>query len=119
MPTRAPRICSCGKTVPSGALCACQEMRAKQRKARFDAKRPSARERGYDAEWQRESRSFLSVYNSCRRCGQRATLVDHIKPHRGDKILFWDRSNWQALCVPCHSSWKQSQERRPNKETSK
>jgi 5-methylcytosine-specific restriction protein A len=33
----------------------------------------------------------------------RATDVDHIKPHRGDKKLFWDTSNWQALCHSHHS----------------
>jgi 5-methylcytosine-specific restriction endonuclease McrA len=32
----------------------------------------------------------------------KATVVDHIKPHRGDKILFWDQSNWQPLCKKCH-----------------
>ena len=31
------------------------------------------------------------------------TDVDHIKPHRGDLKLFWDRSNWQALCHRHHS----------------
>jgi 5-methylcytosine-specific restriction endonuclease McrA len=38
--------------------------------------------------------------------------VDHITPHRGDLKLFWQRSNWQALCTPCHSGRKQSQEKR-------
>lgn len=32
----------------------------------------------------------------------RATVVDHIKPHRGDQRLFWDEDNWQALCKECH-----------------
>lgn len=27
-----------------------------------------------------------------------ARVVDHITPHRGDVALFWDESNWQALC---------------------
>jgi 5-methylcytosine-specific restriction protein A len=27
-----------------------------------------------------------------------ADVVDHIKPHRGDRALFWDPINWQALC---------------------
>jgi len=31
-----------------------------------------------------------------------ATIVDHIKPHRGDMVMFWDSSNWQPLCKPCH-----------------
>ena len=33
-----------------------------------------------------------------------ATVVDHVIPHKGDKALFWDTSNWQAMCAPCHSS---------------
>jgi 5-methylcytosine-specific restriction protein A len=31
-----------------------------------------------------------------------ATVIDHITPHRGDRALFWQSSNWQALCKPCH-----------------
>ncbi|WP_342635709.1 HNH endonuclease signature motif containing protein [Rhizobium deserti] len=58
----------------------------------------------------------MAVYPSCRRCGQRAALVDHIEPHRGDQELFWRRTNWQPLCTPCHSSAKQSAERRDQKE---
>jgi 5-methylcytosine-specific restriction protein A len=33
-----------------------------------------------------------------------ATEVDHKVPHRGDQDLFWDTSNWQSLCKPCHSA---------------
>ena len=33
-----------------------------------------------------------------------STTVDHIVPHKGDRTLFWDRTNWQALCKPCHDS---------------
>jgi 5-methylcytosine-specific restriction protein A len=32
-----------------------------------------------------------------------ANVVDHIVDHRGDTKLFWDTSNWQPLCKPCHS----------------
>jgi 5-methylcytosine-specific restriction endonuclease McrA len=35
-----------------------------------------------------------------------ATVVDHIKPHRGDMVLFWDEANWQPLCANHHSSDK-------------
>ncbi|WP_415405336.1 HNH endonuclease [Tateyamaria sp. SN3-11] len=45
-------------------------------------------------------------------CGQRATLVDHITPHKGDTNLFWDRTNWQPLCITCHSKFKQRLERK-------
>lgn len=30
-------------------------------------------------------------------------VVDHIKPHRGDQKLFWDRRNWQPLCEHHHN----------------
>lgn len=45
----------------------------------------------------------------CRYCKQqgritRATVVDHIKPHRGDESLIWDWGNLQSLCKPCHDS---------------
>ena len=67
----------------------------------------SASERGYGRAWQKESRRFLLEHPLCVRCASegryvKATVVDHIVPHRGDPVLFWDRSNWQALCKPCH-----------------
>ncbi len=30
------------------------------------------------------------------------TVVDHIKPHRGDLDLFWDTTNWQTVCLSYH-----------------
>jgi 5-methylcytosine-specific restriction endonuclease McrA len=42
---------------------------------------------------------------------QAATVVDHKRPHHGDKALFWDVSNWQALCAPCHNRDKQFMEK--------
>ena len=36
--------------------------------------------------------------------GQQMAVVDHIIPHKGDKVLFWDRSNWQPLCKTCHDT---------------
>ncbi|WP_132805430.1 HNH endonuclease signature motif containing protein [Tepidamorphus gemmatus] len=113
MPVRAPRICGCGHAVPSGARCACQLRRDAERKARHDAHRPTARQRGYDSKWDRERAAFLAAHPTCQRdgCTAPATVVDHITPHRGDMRLFWRRSNWQALCAPCHSRWKQARER--------
>lgn len=112
MPMKAPRICSCGKVVPAGVQCSCQKAQDKARKAAHDKRRPSARERGYTAEWDKARAEYLLAYPSCKRCGARATLVDHVTPHKGNQTLFWDRRNWQALCTPCHSGAKQSEERR-------
>ena len=67
----------------------------------------SAGKRGYGSRWQRESKQFLQSHPLCAECMKqgrytKATVVDHIKPHRGDPKLFWDRTNWQSLCKPCH-----------------
>ena len=66
-----------------------------------------AKARGYDSRWQRERLAFLAAHPLCVECQKRgvytkATVVDHIIPHRGDRVLFWDRDNWQALCKQCH-----------------
>lgn len=33
---------------------------------------------------------------------QAASIVDHVMPHKQDKTLFWDSTNWQSLCKDCH-----------------
>lgn len=76
--------------------------------------RRSAQQRGYDARWQKERASFLATHPWCAMqgegCTRIATVVDHIQPHRGDRLLFWDMSNWQPLCAHCHSKHKQALE---------
>lgn len=49
----------------------------------------------------------------CYQAGQRvmATVVDHITPHKGDPVLFWNSQNWQSLCPTHHNAAKQKQER--------
>lgn len=68
-------------------------------------------------EWQAIRRRRFAVEPHCRFCaasGQisRAASCDHIKPHRGDRSLFFDFNNTQSLCRRCHDSTKQKQERR-------
>ena len=56
----------------------------------------------------------------CRECaaaGRRtpATVVDHVKPHRGDWSLFTDETNLQSLCKFHHdrkTAMEQAQDRR-------
>ncbi|MFC0217820.1 HNH endonuclease [Pseudochelatococcus lubricantis] len=103
------RLCSCGRyAVSRGESCPCRPAQ----KAEADARRPNARERGYDSAWDKARASYLASHPTCIRCGAPATVVDHVIPHRGDRALFWNKVNWQQLCVQCHSGWKQSQERR-------
>ncbi|MFW2541521.1 HNH endonuclease [Primorskyibacter sp. 2E107] len=51
----------------------------------------------------------------CRLCPpfsrQRATIADHIVPHREDHALFWF-GELQSLCKSCHDIKKQRAERR-------
>lgn len=73
--------------------------------------------RMYDtARWRLMRRSFLNQHPLCTLCAQMgrdtaANTVDHIKPHKGDPVLFWDWDNLQSLCAPCHDSIKRQQER--------
>lgn len=72
-----------------------------------DSRRPDAAARGYGPAWQKARDIYLKRNPFCVICLQRswherATVVDHIVPHKGDKRLFWDQKNWQALCRKCH-----------------
>lgn len=43
---------------------------------------------------------------------RRFLVVDHVVPHRGDVVRFWDASNWQTLCPDHHDITKQRDEGR-------
>ncbi|QFS82340.1 hypothetical protein FIV09_05830 [Roseivivax sp. THAF197b] len=110
---RPPHLCTCGKIVPDGVLCACKRPAIRARNKRHDARRPNARARGYTRAWEEARTTFLSIYPYCAHsgCTEKASVVDHVIPHRGDMQLFWDRTNWQALCAHHHNAHKQRQER--------
>lgn len=68
------------------------------------------------AEWQRLRWDCLTAaLFTCVRCGfigESADLVaDHIRPHRGERALFFDPRNLQCLCTTCHNRDKQREER--------
>jgi 5-methylcytosine-specific restriction protein A len=68
------------------------------------------------ARWKRLRAWRLLHEPLCRLCAAiskvtAATVVDHVKPHKGDAGLFWDPNNTQSLCADCHDRHKQSQER--------
>ena len=112
--SKPPHLCSCGQIVPHGARCVCQITSTRARNRRHDAKRPSAAKRGYDSKWRAARAAFLATHPDCVMCGAPANVVDHIIPHRGNKALFWDRYNWQALCKGCHDRVKQRDESSKN-----
>lgn len=115
MPSRAPRVCGhCGGVHQPGERCPKAAARDRERKARHDASRPTAKQRGYDREWEKARADWLAAYPSCRRCGAPATLVDHIVPIRQAPHRRLDRTNFQSLCAACHSGHKQRLDRRTN-----
>jgi 5-methylcytosine-specific restriction protein A len=80
-------------------------------------KRTSARARGYTWRWEKARTSHLRHEPLCRMCSAQgritaATVVDHLIPHKGNLILFWDPENWQSLCPDCHTRHKQREEYR-------
>jgi 5-methylcytosine-specific restriction protein A len=75
----------------------------------YDRQRGTAAERGYDSKWRKARAHYLQKHPLCVECHNEglinaATVLDHIKPHKGDKVLFWDRSNWQGLCKAHHDA---------------
>jgi len=89
----------------------CEEHREVHRSDRM-----TSNKRGYDSHWRRARKRFLAAHPLCESCRENsilvaATVVDHIIPHRGDDRLFWDESNWQALCKRCHDSKTMTEDR--------
>lgn len=70
--------------------------------------RKKTAERGYGGKWREASKAHLKANRLCVLCEKvgkitAAKCTDHIIPHKGDRALFWDPLNWQALCYRCHS----------------
>jgi 5-methylcytosine-specific restriction protein A len=75
-----------------------------------------------DARWVHGRVAHLSANPLCAMCAVvghvcAASVVDHIRPHRGDADRFFDRSNWQSLCTTCHDIRKQRAEARGYADT--
>ncbi len=86
----------------------CPEHAKADRKA-YDRERESTEARKWQRSprWRKGSALHKARHPLCAECERhgRVTPVyvtDHIVPHRGDYDLFWDESNWQSLCNPCH-----------------
>ena len=81
----------------------------------YDQRRGSARERGYGARWDKASAGFKRSHPLCLGCEaigrvEATTITDHVIPHRGDMVKFWDSSRWQPSCDWHHSVVKQKLE---------
>lgn len=94
-----------------GAYCEEHGGQRASREAELD-ERPSARERGYDADWRRVRNKKLAIDPLCERhalLGETvaADMVHHIVPlsKGGDRLAM---ENLQSLCYSCHSQVHES-----------
>lgn len=73
----------------------------------YDKDRGSSTKRGYNSRWRKARLIYWGEHPLCVECLKEnkiieATVIEHIVPHKGDMVLFWDESNWQSLCKSCH-----------------
>lgn len=59
------------------------------------------------ARYERTRRLYLEENPLCVGCKKEGRIfaaeeIDHIIPVSRRPDLFWETSNWQGLCVPCH-----------------
>lgn len=111
MPRRPGTPCrhpGCSELVEYGELYCKKHKALHPMKARKEDRTPSDEYHNlYSRRWRKASKAYLSRHPLCVRCAEqgkytKATVVDHIKPHKGNKELFWDHDNWQSLCKECH-----------------
>ena len=91
----------CPRLIPRGQA-RCDEHEAK-RAAQDVASRGTATDRGYDSRWRRLRDAHLAAHPLCVGCGEPASIVDHITPHRGHDRLRLDPGNLQSVCRGCHT----------------
>lgn len=105
MPYKAKKLCrhpGCPNLIESGKTY-CEE-----HSREYERKRGNSAQRGYDHRWRKARKMFLKEHPLCVMCEKEgkttpATEVHHVIPFKGDMSLFWDESNWVALCKRCHS----------------
>ena len=101
-------ISGCNNMATDGGRC---ERHRRQVQSATDVARGTPAERGYTHQWRKARAMYIMRHPLCVECLRQspqrftpATEIDHIIPHRGNDRLFWDQSNWQALCKRCHSA---------------
>ena len=66
--------------------------------------------------WRKKAKAQLDKESLCQRCRAHglvvpATVANHVIPHRGDSVLFWE-GELESVCKPHHDGAIQSEERR-------
>jgi len=101
----AKRICphpGCSHTEPCPA-------HAETRRKEYDKARGPASERGYDRQWRKVRKRFLSLHPLCQDClaeGKTTPAHDvhHLVPVKQGPMLRLDMTNLRSLCRACHNA---------------
>lgn len=111
MPTRPQRVCRmCPAIAKANGLCEGHQAQA----GASERARANSNARGYNDRWRKYSKARLKTHRLCEvpddapyatHAGRPAlaSLTDHIVPHKGDSVLFWDVNNHRSSCDSCHS----------------
>lgn len=112
MPARPSSPCSqraCPKlTIPGTRYCADHQDKDNERRKQYDRmSRPEYHAWYSTGCWRRTRALYLSSHPLCVECIKRgrvtpSAVVDHIEPHKGDLVKFWDVNNLQSMCKRCH-----------------
>ena len=109
---RPKSICkhpACGKLIDRAGYCDKHQAVQDQYEAQRRNNRSHNFSKMYGWEWRKVRNNFIKANPLCVICFAKglivpANVVDHIKPHKGDKNLFWNEDNYQSLCKPCHDA---------------
>ena len=88
---------------------------------RFNTDRPEIRRARSTKRYQNARREFLLAHPLCKACEREgrtmaAVELDHVVPADKAPELFWDTTNWQGLCRPCHEAKTADENRRETPE---
>ena len=80
------------------------KQRNNTRAKRYVPKTRIERQKLYDTRWTKYRFRFLHHNPKCYCCPQDSSVVDHVRPHKGDIDLFWNITNHIPLCQVCHNT---------------
>lgn len=97
----------CGKTIDDKGYCDKHKEIAKKQADALKNRKPHEHSKLYNWQWKKVRANYLMLNPLCVECDkygllEPATVVDHIRPHKGNLDLFWNESNYQPLCKSCH-----------------
>lgn len=98
----------CGRLVRGASRCDKHAYAQQRDHKQENARRDHSHKHLYNWQWRMAAKQFLREHPLCCVCEAAgrvtaASEVDHRRPHHGARDLFWDGTNWQPLCKPCHS----------------